>query len=283
MFWNIQEPLLKPCPSEHAMDYTTILYETSADHVATITLNRPEALNTFNPQMRRDFDHVWARIRDDETVHAVVLRAAPGKAFSTGADVRGGHSVEEIMLANQTWNQSDPGESLGAKMNKVWKPVVTAVHGWCCAGAFYWLNESDIIICSDDAQFFDPHVSYGMVCAVEPVGLRWRLPLGDVLRMSLLGNDERISPQTALRIGLVSEVVARDELWARAHQLAAQIAAKPPTAIQGTVRAIWESLELPRTPGIIQALKYPLVGNPVAATEIDAEAMRAASKSYETR
>lgn len=265
------------------MDYSTILYEVTPDHVATITLNRPGELNTFNPQMRREFNDVWARIREDNHVHAVVLRAAPGKAFSTGADVRGGHSVDEIMLATNTWNASDPGESFGAKMNKVWKPVVTAVHGWCCAGAFYWLNESDIIICSEDAQFFDPHVSYGMVCAVEPIGLRYRLPLGEVLRIALLGNDERVCAQTALRIGLVSEVVALDKLWTRAHDLAARIAAKPPTAIQGTVRAIWETLDVPRNAAIVQSLKYPLLGNPIAAQEIDADAMRKASKVYETR
>lgn len=265
------------------MDYSTIQYEVTPDHVATITLNRPEALNTFNPQMRAEFDHVWNRIRVDEAVHAVVLRAAPGKAFSIGVDVRGGHTVQEIMQATNTWNASDPGESLGARMNKVWKPVVTAVHGWCCAGAFYWLNESDIIICSEDAQFFDPHVSYGMVCAVEPIGLRWRLPLGDVLRIALLGNDERVCAQTALRIGLVSEVVPQESLWKRAHELAAKIAAKPPTAVQGTVRAIWESMELPRTAGIIQSLKYPLLGNPVAASEVDAEAMRRAAKQFDLR
>lgn len=265
------------------LDYDTILYEVTPDHVATITLNRPGELNTFNPQMRREFNDVWTRIREDNDVHAVVLRAAPGKAFSTGADVRGGHSVDDIMLATNTWNASDPGESFGAKMNKVWKPVVTAVHGWCCAGAFYWLNESDIIICSEDAQFFDPHVSYGMVCAVEPIGLRYRLPLGEVLRIALLGNDERVSAQTALRIGLVTEVVALDKLWSRAHDLAARIAAKPPTAVQGTVRAIWETLDVPRNAAIVQSLKYPLLGNPVAAQEIDADAMRNASKVYETR
>ncbi len=269
--------------TSRAMDYSTILYETTPDHVATITINRPEALNTFTPQMRREFEHAWGRIAADNAVHAVVLRAAPGKAFSIGADVRGGHTPEEFMLASNTFHVSDPGESFGPKMRKLWKPVITAVHGWCCAGAFYWLNESDIIICSEDAQFFDPHVDYGLVCAVEPVGLRHRLPLGDVLRLALLGNDERLCAQTALRIGLVSEVVAPDRLWSRAHELAAKIAAKPPTAVQGTVRAIWESMELPRTAAIVGALRYPQLGNPVAATEVDAQAMRAKGKTFETR
>ena len=264
------------------MVYDTILYEVTPDHVATITLNRPQALNTFTPQMRRDFDHVWARIRDDDAVHAVVLRGSPGKAFSIGADVRSGGPAD-FMMSERVWAQSDPGESFGPKMNKVWKPVVTAVHGWCCAGAFYFLNESDIIICSEEAQFFDPHVSYGLVCAVEPVGLRYRLPLGDVLRMALLCNDERLCAATAQRIGLVSEVLPLDQLWARAHILAARIAAKPTTAIQGTVRAVWESFELPRTAAVTNALKYAQMGNPIAATELDADAARAGSKVCEVR
>lgn len=264
------------------MDYATILYATSADHVATITINRPEALNAFNPLMLEEFRDVWERIRRDDQVHAVVLRAAPGRAFSTGADVRSG-SPTDYMRSDNVWDQTDPGASLGPRMNRLWKPVVTAVHGLCCAGAFYWLNESDIIICSEDAQFFDPHVSYGLVCAVEPAGLRWRLPLGEVLRMSLLGNDERLGAQTALRIGLVTEVVAADTLWARAHQLAAGIAAKPPTAVQGTVKAIWESLELPRTLGIEQALKMTQLGNERAAKEVDATAVRQSTKRFEIR
>ena len=98
-------------------------------------------------------------------------------------------------------------------------------------GAFYWLNESDIIICSEEATFFDPHVTYGMTSALEPIGMTYHMPLHDVLRMVLLGNDERIGAGTALRIGLVSEIVTLDDLWPRAQELAATIAAKPRTEI----------------------------------------------------
>jgi enoyl-CoA hydratase/carnithine racemase len=94
-------------------------------------------------------------------------------------------------------------------------------------GAFYWLNESDIIICSEEATFFDPHVTYGMTSALEPIGMTYHMPLHDVLRMVLLGNDERIGAGTALRIGLVSEILTLDDLWPRAHELATVIAAKP--------------------------------------------------------
>ena len=83
------------------------------------------------------------------------------------------------------------------------------------------------MICSTDATFFDSHVSYGMVSALEPVGLMRRVGLGETLRMALRGNDERVVAETALRIGLVTEVVARESLWERAHTLAREIAEKP--------------------------------------------------------
>jgi enoyl-CoA hydratase/carnithine racemase len=240
-------------------EYKTLLFEANEDHVATITINRPEAFNSFNRQMLDEFRQVWRLIVDTDTIHAVVLRASPGRAFSPGVDVRNGGNV---LGSDNIWSQSDPGDALGPKANKCWKPVVTAVHGICAGGAFYWLNESDIIICSEDAEFFDPHVTYGMTAALEPIGMRYRLPLGEVLRIALLGNDERLSAQTALRISLVTEVVTRDRLWARAHELAAKIAAKPSAATQGTVRALWESLDQLRTPAFQTAHKYCQLGNP---------------------
>jgi enoyl-CoA hydratase/carnithine racemase len=262
-------------------DYTTILYEVSEDRVATVTINRPQALNSFTVEMRREFEHVWRRIRDDPKVHAVVLRAAEGRAFSTGADVKLNTPAIITGSAN-VWDQTDPGESLGPKSNRLWKPVVTAVHGMCCAGAFYWINESDIVICSDDAQFFDSHVSYGMVCAVEPIGLLSRIPLQEALRIALLGNDERVSAATALRIGLVSEVLPRAQLWERAHALAAKIANKPTAVIQGSVRAIWESLDLPRSTAISNALKYCQLGYNLPE-QSDVAALAKQDRSFEVR
>src|SRR3546814_7171411 len=81
----------------------------------------------------------------------------------------------------------------------------------CAGGAFYFLNEADIIICSEESTFFDPHVNFGMVSACEPVGAMARMPLSEVQRMVLLGNHERISAETALRISLVTEVLRSEE------------------------------------------------------------------------
>jgi len=202
----------------------------SDDRVATITLNRPDQLNTFNRTMCDEMAQVWRIVKADDNVNAVVLRAAGNRAFSAGLDVKTPYGQPENI-----WNHEDPGEALSPKWQKMWKPVVCAVQGMCTAGAFYFINESDVVICSSDATFFDSHVSAGLVCALEPVGLMRRIGLGEALRIALMGNDERVSAETALRIGLVSEVVTADTLWDRAHAIATTIAAKPPSATQGTV------------------------------------------------
>ena len=153
------------------MEYETITV-TKADHVATITINRPEALNSFTKRMLEEFDYLWKDISADDDVHCVVLRAAKGRAFSTGVDVKDSQTPEGKIMHDNIWTAQDPGDFLGPKANRCWKPVVCAVHGMAAGGAFYWINESDIIICSDEATFFDPHVTYGMTSALEPIGPR---------------------------------------------------------------------------------------------------------------
>jgi enoyl-CoA hydratase/carnithine racemase len=240
------------------MSYATIRYETTPDRVATITLDRPEVLNAFDRAMCEEIRDAWHRVKADPDVHAVVVRAAGDRAFCAGLDMKKPYGQPD-----DVWNHEDPGELLSPKWQKVWKPVVCAVHGMCTAGAFYLLNEADIVLCSTDATFFDSHVSQGMVSALEPVGLMRRIGLGETLRIALSGNDERVSAETALRIGLVTEIVERESMWSRAHTLAAEIAAKPTAATQGTVRAIWESLDRPYRAAMEQGLIYTRLGNPI--------------------
>jgi len=252
-----------------AMQFETILYEVDDDHVATITLNRPDKLNSFNQAMRSDFKRVWREVQDDVAVHCAVLRAAGERAFSSGIDV-----VERAQRMAENpdpnpWSFEDPGVALGPKANLCWKPIVCAVHGMAAGGAFYWINESDIVICSDDATFFDPHVSFGMTSSLEPAGLRWRIPLGEVLRWALMGLDERMSAERAFQIGLVSEVVPTAELWERAHEIAVSIAAKPTLATQGTVKAIWQSLDMNRSTAAQLGGSFVQIGNPRAEGDVD--------------
>jgi enoyl-CoA hydratase/carnithine racemase len=246
------------------MAYRTIIYETAPeDRVATITLNRPEVLNAFDRTMCEEMREVWHRIKDDTEVNAVVLRAAGDRAFSAGLDTSKAYGQPDLI-----WNHEDPGELLSPKWQKVWKPVIAAVHGICTAGAFYFLNESDIVICSPDATFFDSHVTHGYVSALEPVGLMRRIGLAQTLRMALMGNYERVTSDTALKIGLVTEVVARSALWDRAHEIAAAIARYPASATQGTVKAVWESLDRPYRAAMDQGLLYTRVGNPIGLAEV---------------
>jgi E-phenylitaconyl-CoA hydratase len=123
----------------------------------------------------------------------------------------------------------------------VWKPVIAALHGLVAGGAMYFVNECDFAICSESTLFFDPHANAGVVSALEPMGmLAQGIPYGEVMRWALLGSEERLTAQTALRIGLVTEVAPEDQLRNRAAGLAAEIAARRPQGIQGTVRAMWE-------------------------------------------
>jgi len=241
-------------------EYTAITFEVGDDHVATITLNRPEHMNSFDEVMSSEIPEVWGIVRDTDDIHAVVLRAEGDRAFCTGIDV-----VEGVWWYHlNIWNQADPGSWLGPKAHKVWKPVVAAVHGMCAGGGQYFVNEADIIICSDDATFFDPHASRGVTSVLEPIGMLKRgMPLGEVMRWALLGNDERMTADTALRVGLVTEVVPRADLWDRAHQLAAEIASRRPEAIQGTVRAIWESIDMTRSAAMQNGILFTHIGNPL--------------------
>lgn len=231
-------------------DYRTILFEVGDDRVATITLNRPEVLNAFDERMADECADVWGRVRDDDRIHAVVLRAAGERAFCTGRDIQEIAALSNPVQA-ATMNTEHPMWRMGPKLNGVWKPVVTAVHGLAGGGAYYWINESDLIVASDDAQFFDPHLSYGLPAGPELIGLARRIPMVEATRIVLTGLDERLSAETARAIGLVNEVVPRADLWEVAHRWAAEVATKPTIAVQSTLRALWESLEM----GRVEALR----------------------------
>lgn len=242
--------------------FETILFDVSPSHVATITLNRPQVMNSFNQKMLDEFTEVWRICRHDDDVHAIVLRAAGERAFSTGVDRKEGRFRHP-----NPWSEDDPGFSLGAKQNRVWKPLILAIHGMFAGGAFYWLNECDVAICSDDATFFDPHTTFGMASALEPASLLRRIPFGEAMRIALFGLDERVGADRALTIGLVTEVTTREDLWDRADVLANRLAEKHPLAVQGTVKAVWDSLAMSSSGARELPLMYPQMVNGIAKTE----------------
>jgi enoyl-CoA hydratase/carnithine racemase len=230
--------------------FETLGYDV-ADGVATITLDRPERLNAFNVTLTRELHDLWRDLRFDDDVRAIVLTGAGDKAFCTGID-RG----DEIPQPSGPWMMDDPGLSLGPKSADLWKPVIAAVNGMACGGAFYMLGEVETIVAAEHATFFDPHVTYGMTAAFEPMLMLARMPFGEIMRLTLLGNHERLSAQRALQIGLVQEVVAAEELLSRAQELARRVAEGPPVAVQGTVRSIWLAQELSRSQALRMADVY---------------------------
>ena len=116
--------------------------------------------------------------------------------------------------------------------------MVVAVNGVCAGGGLHYVADADIAIASEDAWFTDPHVGVGQVSGIEAPSLGLRVPLGMLARMVLLGRHERWDAQQALRVGLVSEVLAPDRLLPRAHELAGWIAEASPEAVRRS-RAVY--------------------------------------------
>ena len=195
-------------------DLRTLVFEL-ADHVATVTLNRPDVHNAFDEQMQSELAAVWRFVRQEDQVRVVVLTGAGDRSFCTGMD-RGDMPVEQTF---DPFTYDDPGRMIGPKSQGLWKPVIAAVNGMACGGAFYLLGESDIIIAAENATFFDPHVTYGMTASFEPILLSGRMAFGDLVRMTLVGAHERISAQTARVAGLVTEVVEPTLLMETAGKL----------------------------------------------------------------
>jgi enoyl-CoA hydratase/carnithine racemase len=225
-------------------EFETLLYE-ERNGVAWVTLNRPEFNNAFDPRMQSELKDVWTSLRRNFDVRCVVLTGAGEDAFCTG--------IDRAIMDDWEENPSNPwsfpveiGPNIGPKANHLWTPIIVAVNGIACGGAFYMLGEAEFIIASEKATFFDPHVSYGMVAGYESIHLMQKAPFQEVMRMALLGNNERMSARRAREIGLVSEVVPQEKLIEAATWAAETIASQSPAAVQGTVRALWMGLDTPR-------------------------------------
>ena len=263
----------------HPTSFTTITVEIDeAAKVAVVTLDRPEAYNAFSPTMQEELKATWRAFRSDDRVNAIVLTAAGDRSFCVGIDRNEAEFTNmagdsRLYGTSNNFMYDDPGDDLGPKSCDLWKPVICAVNGMACGGAFYMLAESDIIIAADHATFFDPHVTYGMAAVYEPMKMLQYMPLGEVLRMTLLGNHERMSAATAHRIGLVSEVCPADELMERARWVADAIASQPAVGVQASLRSIWAANDL----GTKQALS---MGPSLLTTGFDMAGMEEGNAAF---
>jgi E-phenylitaconyl-CoA hydratase len=223
------------------MQLETLLYDVT-EGVATITLNRPDRHNAFNMAMAGELKQVWGAVKSDPAVVCAIVTGAGEKAFCTGMDVADVASGEAKGSGRMS-REDAPWFQLTAIQNKCWKPVITAVNGMVVGGGLHFIADSDLIVASETATFFDTHVKVGLIAGIEPVGLTRRIPLEAVLRMALLGGSERMSAEEAQRLGLVGEVVPADQLLPRAQELANKIAQHSPTALARSKQVIWEGLD----------------------------------------
>ncbi|MEY9878038.1 enoyl-CoA hydratase/carnithine racemase [Streptacidiphilus sp. MAP12-33] len=251
--------------------FETLDYEAGEDGVAWVTLDRPQVHNAFDARMLRELRDLWRALREDDAVRVVVLTGAGDRAFCTGVD-RNALADPELRVGTRGGTPlhfDDPGDWISPKTaGDLWKPVVAAVNGMACGGAFYLLGQVEFIIAAEHATFFDPHTTYGMASVFESMAMLQRMPLGEVMRMQLLGNHERLSAQRAYEIGLVQEVVPADELHDAAARVATAIASQPPLAVQATLRAVWYAQELGYRQALEVAKTLIQVGNdPTALAE----------------
>jgi enoyl-CoA hydratase len=237
------------------MSYETLLYDT-AEAVATITLNRPERLNTIVPPMPEEIEAAVHRAIADPAVKVIVLRGA-GRAFCAGFDFGGGfHHWDEQLTSDGAW---DPGkdfiaatsQALGAvpKFMSLWrspKPVIAQVHGWCVGGGSDMALCADLVIASEDARI---GTSYSRMWGCYLTGMwLYRLGLTKAKEFALTGKP--LSGSEAAAAGLVNAAVPfeglEDEVAERARQLAA-IPSSQLAAMKLIVNQAYENMGLAST------------------------------------
>ncbi|WP_307783735.1 enoyl-CoA hydratase/isomerase family protein [Streptomyces spinoverrucosus] len=237
--------------------------------VAVVTLDRPARLNAVDLELAGELATTWREFRYDDSVRAVVLTGAGERAFCTGID-----RDVSVPQPGSPYMQDDPLLKVGPKANDLWKPVVAAVAGMACGGAFYLLGEAEFVVADETATFFDPHTTYGMVSAYESMLMAQRMPYGEAARIALMGTAERISARRAYEVGLVSEVTPVGEALASASRCATVLAGYPPEAVQGTVRALWAGREAALSAAYAQAPALIALGNLPAGRQAELFAAR---------
>jgi enoyl-CoA hydratase/carnithine racemase len=237
--------------------------------VGWVTLNRPDRLNAFDEALATALHDLWERLRHDDSIRAIVLTAAGDRSFCTGID-----RDWSVPQPPGPFMIDDPGLLLGPKTAGLWKPVVAAVNGMACGGAFYLLGEVETIVAADHATFFDPHTTYGMAAAYEPILLYGQLPFGELCRLALMGNHERMTAARAHQIGFVQDVVPLAELEATAGRIAHALASQPAAAVQGTLRSLWAAREMARAQALAMAPHLVTLGNQSDALAEGQEAFR---------
>ena len=230
-----------------------VLYAVS-NHVATITLNRPDAANAQNMELLDELDAAWTRAAEDDDVKVIVLRGA-GKHFSAGHDLKSrpkdAPPVDKITVSHIYTIETKRYLGYSLKWRNIPKPSIAAVQGVCIAGGLLLAWPCDLIIAADNAKFSDPVVTMG-IGGVEYHGHTWEL--GARLAKEILFTGRSISADEAKSVGMVNRVVPLAELESATQELAAHIATMHPFALRMAKRAVNQTLDVQGFTTAVQAV-----------------------------
>lgn len=227
-----------------------VQYEVSGS-IARITINRPEAMNAMTGEMYEEISEGFRRSDADPAVRATIVTGAGGRAFSAGHDLKamGGNGERPGWMPYRA-RRFDNGMECA-------KPTIAAVDGYCLAGGMELALFCDIRVATDRSQFGSPEVKWNILHGYGAL----RLP--DIIGMSntmyLLLTGEFIDAATALRVGLVSEVVAPEDLSATVDRIAAKIASNGPTAARLIKDLAYRGRDLPLHEGLRLYKEYQAV------------------------
>jgi E-phenylitaconyl-CoA hydratase len=232
--------------------------------IAIMTLNRPEALNALSAELSAELREVMIDFRDDPELWVAIVTGAGDRAFSAGADIKG-------FRPGPREGQPEQRPSEVVRADKIWKPFIAAIHGYCLGGGLELAMTCDIRIAADNSQFGQPEINIGFL---PGGGGTQRLPrfVSRAWAAEILLTGDRIDAQTALNIGLISRVVPRDQLMSTAKEMANTICTRAPLGVRACKEAMIRGIELSLEDGL--ALEREKVAE-CRATDDFAEGARA--------
>lgn len=214
-----------------------ICYE-KKEHIATITINRPEVLNAFNQQTLTELIEALEIVENDQDVYCAVLTAAGDKAFTAGGDIK-----QEITLKGDAAREfSRLGKKCLSKIYDLRVPLISAVQGYALGGGMEIILVSDITVAADTAKIGIPTIKLGTVPGWGSTQMLSRV-VGISRAKELLYTGRTVKAQEALEIGLVEFVVEPDQLMTKAYEIAHRIADMAPIAMESMKIAINTSVE----------------------------------------
>jgi len=237
----------------------TVRYELDG-HVATITYNRPQALNAVNGELRRDLNAAFSRFRDEEDAWVGIVTGA-GRAFCAGADLRDGAGATGE-FAGTFWEK--PTLNSFESGWEIYKPVIAAVNGHCLGYGLTLVTWCDFVLASDRARFGYPEVRLGIPAIVGAIRLPGKVAWADAMELLLTG--EPVDAEQARRMGLVWRVVAHDRLLPEARALAERLVAGAPLAQRAMKEVATRTASMPT----VEAIRFGETMRQVVGSTADA-------------